>query len=195
VPIEALVLSREKRLLVAHVLGGHTAKTRHQKRPLETGGTNGASIAKFRTRRQSHICKMPRYRAVFERPSYVTRWRRTGWLGRQESNLCIRNLCSRWLHCCRAFRRGQIVHGPAGIPRSAATLAPHDSVRPNRARFLMQRFDSTQNLKSTRNRAVPGHFADIAWSPCVEVGRGSATPAPSGIFAWAMARRTSRRSV
>src|ERR1700704_587962 len=26
-------------------------------------------------------------RAVFERPSNVTRWRRTGWLGRQDSNL------------------------------------------------------------------------------------------------------------
>jgi hypothetical protein len=25
----------------------------------------------------------------FERPSYVTRWRRTGWLGRRDSNLCI----------------------------------------------------------------------------------------------------------
>jgi hypothetical protein len=28
-------------------------------------------------------------RAVFERPSYVTRWRRTGWLRRRDSNLCI----------------------------------------------------------------------------------------------------------
>jgi hypothetical protein len=27
---------------------------------------------------------------VFERPSYVTRWRRTGWLGRKDSNLRIR---------------------------------------------------------------------------------------------------------
>ena len=25
----------------------------------------------------------------FKRPSYVTRWRRTGWLGRVDSNLCI----------------------------------------------------------------------------------------------------------
>jgi hypothetical protein len=24
---------------------------------------------------------------VFKRPSYVTRWRRTGWLGRRDSNL------------------------------------------------------------------------------------------------------------
>ena len=58
-------------------------KTRHQKRPAETGGRNGASIAKFRTRRPAHICETSRYRAVFERPSYVTRWRRTGWLTRQ----------------------------------------------------------------------------------------------------------------
>ena len=66
----------------------------HQKRdtkkgPAETGGRNGASIAKFRTRRPAHICETSRYRAVFERPSYVTRWRRTGWLGRRDSNLCI----------------------------------------------------------------------------------------------------------
>src|SRR3981081_4468491 len=40
------------------------SKTRHQKSLLEMGGRNGASIAKFRTRRQSHICEMPRYRAV-----------------------------------------------------------------------------------------------------------------------------------
>ena len=68
---------------------GHTAKTRHQKRPAETGGRNGASIAKFRTRRPAHICEISRYGAVFERTSYLTRLRRTGWLGRRDSNLCI----------------------------------------------------------------------------------------------------------
>ncbi len=68
---------------------GHTAKTRHQKRPAETGGRNGASIAKFRTRRLAHICETSRYGPVFERPSYLTRLRRTGWLGRRDSNLCI----------------------------------------------------------------------------------------------------------
>ena len=52
---------------------GHTAKTRRQKRPAETGGRNGASIAESRTRRPAHICETSRYRAVFERPSYVTR--------------------------------------------------------------------------------------------------------------------------
>ena len=70
-------------------LTSNTSKTRHQKRSAETGGRNGASIAKFRTRRPAHICDSSRYRAVFERPSYVTRWRRTGWLGRRDSNLCI----------------------------------------------------------------------------------------------------------
>jgi hypothetical protein len=38
---------------------------------------------------ETHICETSRYRVVFERPSYVTRWRRTGWLGRRDSNLCI----------------------------------------------------------------------------------------------------------
>ena len=70
-------------------LTSNTSKTRHQKRSAETGGRNGDSIAEFRTRRPAHICDSSRYRAVFERPSYVTRWRRTGWLGRRDSNLCI----------------------------------------------------------------------------------------------------------
>jgi hypothetical protein len=43
----------------------------------------------FRTRRLSHIRETSRCRAVFERSLYVTRWRQTGWLGRQDSNLCI----------------------------------------------------------------------------------------------------------
>ncbi len=48
-------------------------------------------MAEFRTRRPSQIRETSRCRAVFERSSYVTRWRRTGWLGRQDSNLRIRN--------------------------------------------------------------------------------------------------------
>jgi hypothetical protein len=68
---------------------GHTSKTRHRKRPSETAGRDGASIAKFRTRRPAPICETSRYRAVFERPSYVTRWRRTGWLGRRDSSFRI----------------------------------------------------------------------------------------------------------
>jgi hypothetical protein len=55
----------------------------------EPQGRADLSIAKLRTRRPAHICETSRYRAVFERPSYVTRWRRTDWLGRRDSNLCI----------------------------------------------------------------------------------------------------------
>jgi coenzyme PQQ precursor peptide PqqA len=43
---------------------GDTSKTRHQKRPAETGGRNGASIAKVRTRRPAQICETARYREV-----------------------------------------------------------------------------------------------------------------------------------
>ena len=43
--------------------GGHTSKSRHQKTS-ETAGRNGASIAKFRTRRPAHICETSRYREV-----------------------------------------------------------------------------------------------------------------------------------
>jgi hypothetical protein len=68
---------------------GLSTKTRHQKRPPETGDRNDASMAEFRTRRPLHIRETSRCRAVIEGPSYVTRWRRTGWLGRVDSNLCI----------------------------------------------------------------------------------------------------------
>jgi hypothetical protein len=37
-------------------------------------------LPNFCTRRPAHICETSRYRAVFERPSYVMRWRQTGWL-------------------------------------------------------------------------------------------------------------------
>jgi hypothetical protein len=57
-------------------------KNETPKRPSETGGRNGASIAKFRTRRQSHICEMPRYRAVLSDIPLLTRRD-----GRQDSNL------------------------------------------------------------------------------------------------------------
>jgi hypothetical protein len=40
----------------------------------------------------------PNRRAVFERPSYVTRWRRTGW---QESNYRISNDAERLLNSLR----------------------------------------------------------------------------------------------
>jgi hypothetical protein len=39
-------------------------------------------------------------------------------------------LVSRCLLCCRALRRGQIVHAPAGVDRSPP-LPPHGSVAPN----------------------------------------------------------------
>ena len=48
------------------------------------GARNDTSMAQFRKRRPNHISEMP-----LERPSYVTRWRRTGWLGRPDSNLRI----------------------------------------------------------------------------------------------------------
>ena len=38
-----------------------------------------AVIARFRTQRPSHICETSRCRALLERSSYVTRWRRD-WL-------------------------------------------------------------------------------------------------------------------
>src|SRR3954447_9218411 len=46
--------------------GMHTAKTRHQKRHAETGGWNGASIAKFRTHGDQLISAKPRSTARFE---------------------------------------------------------------------------------------------------------------------------------
>jgi hypothetical protein len=62
----------------------HINKRDTKKKPLETGDRNGASIAKFRSQRQSHIREMPRYRAVLSDFRLLTRRD-----GRQDSNLCI----------------------------------------------------------------------------------------------------------
>ena len=44
-----------------------------------------------------------------ETNSYVTRWRRTGWLGRQDSNLCIQNWDSpRTLSSGREFEHAHL---------------------------------------------------------------------------------------
>jgi hypothetical protein len=60
---------------------GHTSKTRHQERPAETGGRNGASIAKFRTRRPAHICETTRYRAVGVDGPLAASWcQSAGWI-------------------------------------------------------------------------------------------------------------------
>src|SRR6195256_658770 len=48
-------------------------------------------------------CETSRYRAVFKRASYVTRWRRTGWLGRRDLNLkdVAKRMCERMAPQCR----------------------------------------------------------------------------------------------
>ena len=107
---------------------GHTAKTRHQKRPVETGGRNGASIAKSRTRRPAHIYETTRYRADFERPSYLTRWRRTGWLGRQDSNLRMAESKSSDKAKGRKDRNVRVKERPCN-PSRQTTAAPGSSRR------------------------------------------------------------------
>jgi hypothetical protein len=59
-----------------------TPKTRHQKVASETGGGNGASVAKFRTRRANHISEMPWYGGVLSGHSPMGGENRTGWLAR-----------------------------------------------------------------------------------------------------------------
>jgi hypothetical protein len=56
-------LEREGRVSLLMV-PKHTQKRDTKKKPSETAGRNGASIAKFRTRRKSHIYETPRYRAI-----------------------------------------------------------------------------------------------------------------------------------
>jgi hypothetical protein len=72
----------------------------------------------------------------------------TGWLGRQDSNLCIGEFASRWLQCCR-----QIVPQPAGAPAHDLLpfFASHDSGRPDRARFLMRKFESCRPSQPVRS--------------------------------------------
>jgi hypothetical protein len=66
------------------------AKTRHQKTAAETRRRNASSLAQFPTRRPSGIREMPRYRAVLRGLRTLAGGDRTGWLGRQDSKLCIR---------------------------------------------------------------------------------------------------------
>jgi hypothetical protein len=78
--------------IIGQLLG--TDSREHIKRdtkkwPSETGAEMTLPWPNFRTRRPSHIRETSRFRAVFERSSKVMRWRRTGWLGRRDSNLCI----------------------------------------------------------------------------------------------------------
>jgi hypothetical protein len=63
----------------------------------------------------------PQKRDTKKSPSETRR--RTGWLGRQDSNLCIRSLCPAGFTAVVPCG-GQIVHAPAGESgaRSAATL-------------------------------------------------------------------------
>ena len=70
---------------------GQSGTSRENETPKMALGDREAEMtrAEFRTRRPRHISETPRYRAVFERSSYVRRWRPTGWLGRQDSKLCI----------------------------------------------------------------------------------------------------------
>jgi hypothetical protein len=52
------------------------------------GVVNGGPLAAL-PRRPAHICETSRCGAVFERLLYLTRLRRTDWLGRRDSKLCI----------------------------------------------------------------------------------------------------------
>src|SRR5271154_702074 len=62
-------------------------KTRRQKLPLETRGRNGASGTDSATQRVGQAVRTPRYRGHFEYSSANGKRDRTGWLGREDSNL------------------------------------------------------------------------------------------------------------
>jgi hypothetical protein len=66
-----------------------SAKTRYQKQPSETGGGNCAFGARSGTRRLNHFPRMARNRGDFESPPANNGGDRTGWLGREDSNLRI----------------------------------------------------------------------------------------------------------
>src|SRR5262245_55430378 len=72
--------------------------------PSETPGRNGAFKAKFRTRRPSRTCETRPCRAVFGGIGMLAGGDPTGWLGRRDSNLRIRNR-ARWAYRYRAVRR------------------------------------------------------------------------------------------
>ena len=65
----------------AEALPAHIKNESPKKRPPETAGRNGASIAKFRTRRTAHICGTSRYRAVgVDGPLAASRCQSAGWI-------------------------------------------------------------------------------------------------------------------
>jgi hypothetical protein len=154
--------------------------------------------AEFRTRRPAHISETSRYRAVFERPSYVTRWRRTGWLGRRDSNLCISK--TDLLNIIPPEQDLGVDRAPETFVRSAAraslirdaqvrvlppglrVLANSDSICRGFGEFRFRNAEvripppqpaspsqTRQILRSLKNRAVPRGFADMSWSPCAEL--------------------------
>jgi hypothetical protein len=63
--------------------------------PSETGGRNGTSVAKFSTRRLSHICEMPPCRALLSGLQILGGGDQTGWLGWEDSNLRIQRRSGR----------------------------------------------------------------------------------------------------
>jgi hypothetical protein len=66
-------------------------KTRHQNVAVRDRARNPASAASFRTPRPALMCEMPPRGGISREVRFNTRWRRTGWLGRRDSNLCIWN--------------------------------------------------------------------------------------------------------
>ena len=108
-----------------------------------TGGRNDTSTTQFRTPRPSNICGMPRCRAVLSR---------THMLADGDRNLCIRNLYPAGFTAvvpCEERSRARACWSPAHdlLP----LFAPHDSGRPNRARFLMRRFESCRPSQPVRS--------------------------------------------
>ena len=67
----------------------------------------------------------------------------------------------RWPYCYRALRKGQIVYDLLPL------FAPHDSSRPNWARFLMRRFKSCRpSQQSGLYQPTWANIAQTAWRAC-----------------------------
>jgi hypothetical protein len=110
----------------------------HQKRdtkiwPSETGHRNAPSVVSFRTPRPGHVCAMPRYRAVLSGIHML------------DGGVCVA-LAS--LLSCLAERADRACACWSPAHDLMPLFTPHDSGRPNRAGFLVPRFESCRPSSS-----------------------------------------------
>jgi hypothetical protein len=168
-----------------HVDLGVQQKRDTKKVASETRGRNGASVAQFATRRPSSTRELPRYRVVLRGFRMLAGGDRTGWLGRQDSKLCISKWCLTVFRTCgRGSERARL--GPPGArcasltadrwnaqfrilpPQPAkcrdddvALLSGFGAQRPGRSDYYFSEHHACHLEKSSRNSGWGGRWKTL----------------------------------